>query len=44
MKNIDDIVSKLSKKTRDRVQRANEIEIKRLKLVSQGLTNALGGE
>lgn len=43
MKNIDEVMSKLSKRTRDRVQKANEVEIKRLELVSQGLTNALGG-
>lgn len=42
-KNIDDVLAKLNKKTRDRIKLASESELIRLPLASTGLTAALGG-
>lgn len=43
MTNLEDVLSKLSKTTRKRIQLANEVELTRLPLASLGLTEALGG-
>ena len=43
MDSIEDILSKLSKKTRSRVQLALESKLERMPLPSQGLTKSLGG-
>lgn len=40
---IEDVMAKLSKKTRSRMQAASEIKIEKLPLASIGLTNDLGG-
>lgn len=39
----DDVMSKLSKKTRQRMKLASEVTIEKLPLASVGLTNSLGG-
>lgn len=43
MSNIDEILSRLNKKTQDAIRRANEIQVVRQKLPSIALTKALSG-